>query len=341
MKKRAFIFPVSGRMKSAVYNPYMDNFIKATSFFVDYLNTNSPSNQGVFNLIKYIGKVDFLFLNWIENIPDRKGGYLQTVFFLMILKLKKLLGLKIVWTLHNKISHSPDNLKLKTQLFRAMLKQSDLIITHSNEGIRFAESMHKGASTRIFYFPHPIILSRHFNTKLPLQNDLLIWGTITPYKGIDSFLEYLYQQNEQFKYKILIVGKVPSNEFLDKLKEFENEKIIINNQYIDNEELSVMINSSKAVLFTYTGDSVLSSGALMDSLAHGALVIGPHVGAFKDSSDLGVIKTYQNFDQLMSILHELDDAKKAIDHQKISDFTSNYSWENFGHQLNEVMKDLK
>ena len=40
--------------------------------------------------------------------------------------------------------------------------------------------------------------------------------------------------------------------------------------------------NSKSVLFTYAEGSVLSSGALMESLAYGLNVVAPNVGAFKD-----------------------------------------------------------
>jgi beta-1,4-mannosyltransferase len=339
-KRAAYIYPVTARNFTGIHNPYMDNFIDSTGRFINYLNKDHASNKGILDLFGYLDKIDLLFLNWIEDLPEKKGGIMQALIFLTVLRLKRFSRIKVVWTLHNKFSHSPNNLFLKKLLFTSMLKRSDLIITHSEEGISFAESFQAGISSKMFYFPHPIV-----PFKAPLQDpgkkyDILIWGTLAPYKAIDVFLQYLSEKNAIEKYRILIAGKAVSPEFEMKLKSYENGNISIINKFVTSDELALMIRQSRITLFTYSGNSVLSSGALIDSVSHGATVLGPAVGAFAELGREGIIRTYESLDELLVLLEQLDQFDNSDLPLKITEFIRSHSWPEFAKALANKMEQL-
>lgn len=333
MKNNVYIYPISNRLKTGLYNPYLDNFISCTENKFFFVNQKDPSNTGIFNLLKYIHRIDFLALNWIENLPDKKGGVIQSIFFLFILRVKKIFGFKVIWTLHNKISHSRENKYFKKKLFNSLLKRSDLIITHAKEGIRFAENLLPGVLNRIFYFPHPVEVITPNKEQVDKEYDILIWGTIAPYKGIDKFLEYLKKKNALNSFRILIAGKAVSHEYFQKIKIYESIFINIRNQFISQSELSQLIAKSKIVLFTYTVESVLSSGALIDSVVNKALVMGPSVGAFKELKEWGIITTYSDHEDLLRKLQSgsinMDNNRK----KSINDFIEHHTWRKFGKAL--------
>lgn len=337
MKLKAYLYPITNRLKTGIYNPYLDHFMRSTEEYILFLNKQSPSDTGIFNLLKYFGRIDLVFLNWIENLPEKKGGWMQAVFFLVFLRIKRWLGIRVVWTLHNKISHSAQHRQWKEVLFNNLLKYSDLIITHSREGIRFACQRHPGAERRLFYFPHPVTPA-----EVQLQNekkyDILIWGTMAPYKGIDAFLEFLEQQNKLSSYRILIAGKAVSPQFFEKIDKYSSPNIIIKNQFVDSGELSRMIARSAIVLFTYSGASVLSSGALMDSIANRACVVGPHVGAFAEMAEEGIIHSYHNFNELQDILETSKSNDSDLMMEKLEKFIGEHSWPAFSKALHEIIK---
>lgn len=329
-KFKGFVYPVTSRNNSGVYNPYLDNFISSTENFVWYLNKDLPSNKGILNIFKYITKIDCLFLNWIEDLPDKKGGIVQSIIFLGLLRVIKLFKVKLIWTLHNKVSHSSNKLYFKKKIFSAMLKRSDLILTHSIEGISFAESLCPGISSRIFYFPHPIVPVSSLPTEVPEKKyDILIWGSLAPYKAIDNFLEFLSKNDLADRFRILIAGKAVSLEFLGTIMKYESENIIIRDQFIENAELAVLMHQSKAVLFTYAGDSVLSSGALIDSISLGAAVIGPNVGAFAELGELGIISTYNTMEDLKILLDQVDQSDPQVIRAKTKEFIDSHTWSEF------------
>lgn len=329
MTYKAYIYPITNRLKTGVYNPYMDNFMASTEPFITFLNKHHPSDSGIFNLVRFIFKADLLILNWVENLPDKKMGTIQTLFFLFVLQFRKLFGVKVVWTLHNKFSHSSEGMGLKRMLFKKLLRNSDHIITHATEGMRFAESLQPGISAKIFYFPHPVVPFKRIEPQPTLQHDILIWGTLSPYKGVDAFLEYLETNNALDRFRILIAGKAVSPAFFEKIHHFERENISIRNQFIETDDLARMIAASKVVLFTYAGGSVLSSGALIDSIAHGAFVIGPAVGAFADMEQVGLVKTYKDFDELLPILDTLSHHTGLYKTEALNTFIREHRWEKF------------
>ncbi len=331
--KNAYFFP-----NKSASNPYTNNLINCLSKNYNFVNVSKPSKSGIFDILKYIGKIDYVFLNWIEDLADRRGGKLQSFFFILIIKVLKIMGVKIVWTLHNKLSHFNKYLFIKRIIKKIVIKNSNYILTHSTEGIEYANNLAVGRALNIKYLPHPV-RSRKLGKKPEEKYDIIIWGNIMPYKGIDRFLNYLLINNYQNKYKILIVGQSDSEHYLKELKKFENKNIIIENIFVNESELIERIRSSRIVLFTYLKASVLSSGALMDSLGLGPEVIGPDTGAFKDLANQNIIHTYKNFDDLIPLIDKLL-KKKITDSLKVSNFIRENSWENFATKFhNWIIED--
>jgi len=320
-------------------NPYTGNFINSLKKNYNFINVTRPSKSGIFDILKYIQKIDYIFLNWIEELTNGRGGVIQSLFFIIIIKILKIKRVIIVWTLHNKLSHSGNYLFIKKILNKILIKNSNFILTHSTEGIEYAKKLAKGKALNIKYLPHPV-QQRKSDTRPKVLYDIIIWGNIMPYKGIDKFLEYLFDNDYQYKYKILIIGKSDSEQYLNILNKFKNNNIIIENRFINESELIEIIRSSRIVLFTYTKTSVLSSGVLMDSLGLGPEVIGPATGAFADLSTQNVIHVYNDFNELITIIDELLN-KKSIRNFQVKEFIEENSWENFSRKFHNWIKEDK
>ena len=51
-------------------------------------------------------------------------------------------------------------------------------------------------------------------------------------------------------------------------------------------------NGARVILFPYSAQSILSSGALMTSLNSAAAIVGPDVGSFRDLAQEGMVETF-------------------------------------------------
>jgi len=332
-----YMYPISDLKKSISKNPYMDKLIEnIESNNCRVVNKEQISRFGVFDLLLSMGKVDTYYLNWIENLPDRRFGGIQAILFLFIFLVLKLFGKKIVWMMHNKLSHSKKGLFLKIITNYFLINYSDIVLTHSLDGVRFANILLRNEKI-INFIHHPLDNNtKKINYDLDKNIDILIWGSISPYKGIDTFLEYLQKSEVSSKYNIHIVGKITNDELEKKLNQYVSDTIVIENNFVSTQRLEELFSRSKMVLFTYAGYSTLSSGALMDTLSYKNNVIGPHVGAFRDLKEEGLIDTFIDFDNLIEKLENgLFD--KKLDSQKLTTFIEKNSWENFGIWLCKIV----
>jgi len=212
------------------------------------------------------------------------------------------------------------------------MKKSDLIITHSSAGVSLINKYVRGKG-HVFFFPHPVTDNLSFS-KASKKYDILIWGSLVPYKGIDLFLDYLIKKNLHDKYNIRIVGKCNDVKYWEKVNTFSSPHVQIDNIFIENKDLEKLIAQTRIVLFTYSSESIISSGALAESVSYGATTVGPHKAAFKDLAYSNYIFTYQNFDQLIDLIDNIISGKKAIPEERFVHYLKELHWSEFAKKLN-------
>ncbi|HEX3008565.1 MAG TPA: glycosyltransferase [Bacteroidales bacterium] len=325
--KNAYIYPNSSKKKEAT-NPYLSDFTSSLSTYFNFINKSDPSSSGILNFFKYVNKADIVFFHWIDDLPDKKGGLVQTIALTFLVLLMKLKRIKIFYTLHNKESHYPTHKLLKKYIRNLVGKSTDFVICHSREGLKFADRF---TTRNIKYVPHPF---RSFNENRSSikEFDVLIWGSIHPYKGVDKYLNYLTTTSKDSKYRTLVVGKISSPEYEAELMKYNSKTVSIQNKYIDDIGLNGLISKSRVVLFTYNDTSVLSSGALVYSLSQGASVVGPKTGAFLDLNAEGIIEVYESYDELIKKIDFLIQNPGLYD-KRIEAFVKNNSWKAFGKEI--------
>jgi beta-1,4-mannosyltransferase len=325
----AYIYPYSSR-GSGMTNPYIGYFINSLEDRIKFVNKEHPSNSGIFDLLKYLHQIDILFLNWPEEILEKKGGLLQSLLFMLIIPYLKLKKVKIFFTFHNKESHIKNKIRLKNCLRNFTARRSDYILTHAQEGVEIVKKLAYPGHPKILFLHHPVLSAIKGINSTEKVYDILIWGMVIPYKGIDQFLNFI--RHEKLDHlKILVAGKIAGKEYRDKILSFQSDQIEIRDKFLSDDELEVFISKSRAVLFTYLEYSILSSGALMDTLRYAPLVIGPDFGAFKDLHDEGLILTYKDLPHLKILLE--NHLQDHPDTEKINQFISANSWKGFGIAL--------
>lgn len=330
--KNLYLYPIL-RDEISDINPFVRFQGESLGRHFRIVNAGKPSKIGIFDLIRYVRKTDILFLNWIEELPDKHRGIIQSLFFLLFLHIRSLFRIRIVWTLHNKKSHFKKHRHLKNMLFNQMLKKSDLIITHAEEGLEYVSGQTPSA-----FIHHPVRLIEAGEKIMESPGfDIIIWGNIAPYKGIDSFISFLDDKGILDQYRILIAGKISSEDLSRRIHSFlsKSSNLVLMPEFLPEQDLMFYIKHSKIVLFTYHSASVLSSGALMDSLSQEATIFGPHTGAFEDLSRLDLVHTFENYEDLITKIDIHLASEFDLDRQKerIAGFNNENTWENYANQI--------
>ena len=115
-----------------------------------------------------------------------------------------------------------------------MIRHSDLIITHSHDGLEFVGKFFPVHQSKIKYIVHPTDELLEYNIEPEKEYDILIWGTIHPYKGVVEFLDYLKESDKLNSYKILISGICPHKDLREKLDGYLKDNKLTNEfKYFD------------------------------------------------------------------------------------------------------------
>tara|TARA_R110000796_G_scaffold86056_6_gene186397 strand:- start:8577 stop:9608 length:1032 start_codon:yes stop_codon:yes gene_type:complete len=329
--EKIYFYPQLDYTNLSSPNPYIVDFQRALSSH--YTIANKKSNQiGVLDFFKYLFKADIYIFNWIEDLPIYKYGKIQILFFLFFLIIAKLINKKIIWVLHNKYSHFSSKNSWTDFMYSILMKYSDLIVTHSREGISFTREKYPAYVNKVKYINHPI---RELLVKTPRKEkeyDFLIWGNIQPYKGIREFLKFL-KTNHINSVKILIVGKCIDNHYKKDITSLLSNNVTFKDGFFSLDEIAKMACHCEFILFVHNAISVLSSGALIDSIRMGVQIIGPHRGAFKDLSTLSFINTYKDYEDILLLHKKHGGEHAAINAKEHLDFFKKNTWETFGNRM--------
>lgn len=292
-------------MKLYIYPTYTPSRDKSGNLYIKYFHDSFKDNDKikVVNRFWQIGIASIAFnldasvfiIQWVDLIPSKRFGKIQFVLFLILINLLSIMKKKIVWILHNKHAHNSKS-RLVNYGMDLMACHSTCVVTHSEEGVTFFNDRYPKYRGKCHYIPHPTYASELYPAKENIY-DYIIWGTISKRKNVLDFIRFAVNSNEMKSKRILIAGYCSDIEYAESIK-----RIIVNtpfefcNQFFSDDQLKKLISQSKAILFTYNGESVLSSGALIYSLNFGKPIIGPNVGSFADLKD--IVTTYNKFEEI-------------------------------------------
>lgn len=303
-------------------NPYIDNLINAINQRKKtVVNKSDFTTLGIFTLLKYVFVADAFIFNWLESLQEKRFGKLQSVFLPFFMLLLGLLGKKVIVIFHNKHAHKGNSFFSKLNIFFSVVLSSK-IVTHSKAGKAYLTDKYGRIMNpnKVKFVYHPVYSSQLISfEKKELKYDYIIWGAISPYKGIYEFLKFVKNNPEYKNKRILICGKVSSNDFYNKLLAFELENVKIIDAFITEEKLRDYIAISRVILFVYSSESVLSSGALTKSLNYNKPIIGPRKGAFQDLEELQLLDCFDTYEGVF-------DFSSNYEEVEIKKFLSRNTW---------------
>nr|MBI1231311.1 glycosyltransferase [Cytophagales bacterium] len=325
-----FLFPLNQSSKGSP-NPYMTNFKNALKRKVTIVNEKAV-HRGVLTLFFYLFRSDFFILNWIEFLSEKRFGIIQYRLFVVFCWISKILQKKIVWVLHNKGSHHGGSSSKTAYMFDILMNRADHIITHSYSGKEFVEKNYPAAVHKVEVIIHPVEPPFEDDFSKQKTYDMLIWGSLHPYKGVDRFLEFIRSSSEFDRFKMLIVGKCFNESYKEKIEAYLSDNITYRDEMLTIEDIAALAARTRFVLFTYKSETILSSGALMDTMRMDTQVLGPDYAAFKDLSSLSCITTYRTFEELPSIIKAYDETKTWNQEMRERFYKEN-NWNSFADKL--------
>ena len=212
--------------------------------------------------------------------------------FLSKLRRFKFLGGRIVWTIHNTLSHGFPFTGVEKNLSREIVELADAIHIHSIKSLpeivayfdipteKLAVHRH-GAYTGIY----PDFTNRERARKeLGLDEDdevCLFLGQIRPYKGIDHLVAaFKHLASERPRLKLVLAGSGTVESLFDDMDPELRDRVQIHNRFIDDMEIQFFAHAADFAVLPYK--NILTSGSLLLSLSFGLPAIVPDYGMIRE-----------------------------------------------------------
>ena len=280
-------------------NPYQKALANSLSKEGVYVHFGTTSYLfSVLRSVRNCWKSDILHLHWTHLFTlasTREETIIKSVSFIGELLILKLFGIRIIWTVHNIVSHEAKFPSLELFFNQLIAWLCDKIIVHSPSAKNEVINMYKARKFLIEIITHGNYIGCYENviSKLQARKQLqlntkdtvfLYFGKIRPYKGMPELIGAFKKLNCK-KVKLLMVGK-PLNDkvaadILNRCKQIENINTIF--EFIPDDEIQIYMNAADIVVLPYR--DILTSGAAILAISFGKPVIAPSIGCIPDVLD--------------------------------------------------------
>ena len=316
---------------------------------------------------RLIDKSDIFYFNWVENLKNENLlkcllSLIQKIVMVNIIKLK---NKKIIWVMHNKVSHETISYKLSLFSTKYFAKKSDKIIIHSHESKEVLKNLldEKYNDDKIFYLPHPHYINVYkknednLRKKLRIEEDDLVYcfiGQIRPYKNIDILIDS-FNDTCMSNTKLIIAGKPYSEEYKEEIisKINGNKNIISIFEFIKDDELVNLINTSNVVVLPYDKKSSLNSGSVFLAFSNKKTILIPTIGTVRDFEDQDMLFSYdfedikehkieitRKFNQINKIYQENPQVIKIMGEKAYNYVKQNNNHDYISQRLNKLIDSL-
>lgn len=357
-------------MKILVYpkdpNPYQELLYRKLKSKVTVKYLEPPVNYYIFGT--FIFPIQLLYyrmlgyrifhLHWTYNfkfpIDNLFLRAIATAYFITLLIIIKLLGYKLIWTVHNITPHEKQFIDdVWVRIFLSKLCHAKIV--HSKSTIN--EMKNLGLDTKNSYVipignyidVYENKVSRNYARKHFKFNEkdtvFLFFGRIDQYKGLIDLLDVFEKLIRQNKHIKLLIGGKCSNEGLQKtLNNYKNKlkiNIRIYKNYIKDEDAQYFFNSADVAVYPFKEVTTSSSVILASSFSKP--VICPRLGALRDMpTKVGYFYDAKDKDGLFRCMLKAIKNKDELELMGKNGFNyaKLFSWEKISNQTYDVYKKV-
>lgn len=360
--KSVFLFSISFHKDLSLFD---DTIIKESIIdIISKLRIKNDRIRQILKALEYIINLIYFTIKAIFNRPDIihiewLPLLVKSKMEIYFVKLWKLLGIKIVYTVHNILPHDT-GIKYKNR-YKIIYDLADALMCHIQKTKNALVSDFGVSSNKIYIIPHGPMYCEYKNDnmnkeaaceKLKLDSKrkyVLMLGIIRPYKGIEFLLKTWKIVSDMIPEAKLIIAGNGEKQYIDSIKKLIEElglkeSVITRFEFIPTEEVPLYHYASDVVVFPYK--DIDQSGALFTAMALGKPIIATNIGGLKETiidGKSGYLINYGDCEMFAKRIIELikDEGKRNTFAQYnlklINDY---YSWDRIAMMTLEVYKSL-
>jgi beta-1,4-mannosyltransferase len=339
------------------YGPALVRSIRQEGIDVRFMSEWTPVFPFL-AMIRTIGLPDIVHLHWIDIYTIKKTWWrslLASMIFFIELLLLKILGIKIVWTVHDHINPEGKFGSLDISIRRLTAKFSDSIIVHTEAASQEVTKLYNLPETerekiRIIYCGHfigqyPNILSQtESREKLGLDKDMFLFGFIgyvRPYKGIVELIK-TFRQIDNHYIHLLIAGLPFDVSFANVVKEAArgDSRIHLYLKFIEDEEIQIFLNAVNVVVLPYTRS--LTSAGLILAMSFSKAVVASDFGTIREvlPAEGGLVYASEDPEELVRALREIQTKDVISMGKKNLKRAQAFDWPSIGKTTSRVYHEV-
>ena len=290
------------------------------------------------------------WLTWLfKGVTDPYEAHQRAFVFASQLARFKRRGGRLLWTIHNEISHESDHMEAEKLLSSQVAELADSIHIHDYQSLdeinEYDIPRHK-----VVEFPHghylgvysDFITRKESRSILGLSDDddvCLFLGQVRKYKGVDELVTaFRAVRQERPKLKLLIVGSSHYDPLASQdvpLSADEKRAILMHGNFLEPNQLQIFYRAADFSVLPYR--KVLTSGSLMLSLSFRTPVAVSENAMIRNVIEGGeygtFIPTPPTADHIRDAMRELlarkDSGTLAMDDRTAARFAEQHKWRDF------------
>lgn len=276
-------------------NPYQQELARALSRAG--VTVLRPSRGGPFRIFRAAtsrNPPDVVHFHWLYGFTHGDNivvSALKTALFLAQVLLLRLLGIRVVWTVHNKVSHSRDHPEFDIAVRRVFALLCDSIITHCESAQAEIERAYELDATRranCHVIPHGHYIGNYANEigraearhRLDIAADehvFLYFGRVCEYKNVPGLIEAFRELDDE-KVRLIVAGRPKELGYETQVRAgaAADSRVTTDLRFIPDEEVQVYMNAADVVVLPF--ETILTSGSAMLAASFGKPVVAPAIG---------------------------------------------------------------
>lgn len=241
---------------------------------------------------------DVLHLHWAHVLFVGRRPVFSVVLGLRLffeLAVCKVLGVSVVWTVHNTLHHERPQPRLELALRRLLVRYCDAIIVHGDQArneIIDAYDLPPKLTARVAVIPHGHYIGSFVDETsrtearealdLPSEDVVcLFFGNIRPYKQVGTLVE-TFGRLETTGVRLVIAGRLRSAVRTDLVSRCrEDDRVRTTFEFIPDDQVQTYMRAADVVVLPFS--RVLTSGSVVLAMSFGKPVIAPRLGCIPET----------------------------------------------------------
>jgi len=342
-------------------NPYQSKLIAALE--THDIDVTAMSGGWVFPLLTGVrrhGLPDVLHLHWLHRfvITDRRFPAVVAVLLgirlCLELILLRVLGVRLVWTVHNLLDHERTAPRSELAVRHAVARLVDRIVVHcedASESVSEAYRLPERVTDRVRVVPHGNFVDVYADEvsqstardRLDLPREVPVvtfFGMIRPYKNVPELIETFKRVGGDAR--LLVVGNPWNDNVAHRVRAAgtNDNRVHTVLEFVPEDEIQVYMRATDAVVLPF--DSVLTSGSAVLAMTFGRAVVAPLLGCLPEliGSSGGYLYDPTEPEGLSTALREAIDNRDRLQAmgRRNREATEEFDWSRVAERTRDVYK---